>query len=136
MKGETAETIAFTEDCALSIVAALIREAAADARENMQSGIEEALLRQTLGLQHLIFRCMETIERQAKRDPPVFDREAIKCLIMVYDRQAKLLGMDKGKPQGDTGNEYRWMRTAGDDDLRARAKLLGIRLPEPIFADA
>jgi hypothetical protein len=135
VKGMSAESIAKELKCDHWAVHVRIRRTAEEVRDNLREEVEEGFLQQHLGLKHLIARCMEAIERAASHDPPHFDDRAVKSLIMVYDRQSKLLGCDKGRESVGRG-EYAWMQGATEDDLRREALRRGIRLPEPIVPDA
>lgn len=131
-KGESAASIATALGFDFWKVHAAIRRAAEECRDQQRELIEEAFLRQLRGIDHIILRCMEAIERGAAQKPvPVFDEKAVKALLMAYDRQGKLMGMDKGGKQGGC-DSYAWMATATKEELVDRAKRIGLALPGSI----
>lgn len=127
--GKSAEEIARGLHCDHWTVHAAIRKAAEECRANLREEIEEAFLAQKLGLEHLVQRCMEQIERAAVVGG--FDANAVKSLILVYDRQAKLLALDKSHTAAGK-DQYAWMQGASESELRRQAAARGIRLPESI----
>lgn len=129
MLGHTVEQIAEKTGYDHWKIHETIREQAEQCRDNLTEDIEEAFMRQKLGLEHVYKRCMDEIER--KNDLGIFAEAAIKCLIQICDRQGKLLGMDKGARPGGNG-DYNWLKGASEDDLRKAAEKRGLRLPKPI----
>jgi hypothetical protein len=133
-RGVRPDTIAFEEHVGVQTVYEVIREAARQVREESREFVEHKFLQQDLGVQHLIVRCMEAVERAAAHDPPILHCDAIKLLIQLYDRQAKLTGIDRARNPEREPTGMDWLKTASEDDLKKRAKNLGIRLPESILA--
>lgn len=130
-QGVSIDVIAFEDSVSHWTVEAVIREAAREVREENRQFMESAFLQQDLGIQHLIRRCMESVERHAAAEPPLLDRDSVRILITLYERRSKLLGLDKSLGDGS----YRsadWMRTATQEELCRRAGTLGIRLPASI----
>jgi len=108
-----------------------IRKAAEEARERNAELVEERFLQQDQGLLRLYRHCMDRIETAAAAGE--YDKEAVKGIIMVMDRQAKLLGMDKAKATG-AKNLYGWLDTASETELNEAAERYGIALPKPFGA--
>ena len=132
-RGVSITQIAFEERVERTIVGRVIKAAADELRDKIRSRIEQSVLAQDTGLTALIARCWEAIDRAANHDPPMFDKDAVKSLLLVYERQAKLLGLDRARGGKD---DKSWMRDgAGEEELKKRARELGIKLPAPI-ADA
>lgn len=132
-KGKKPEVIAFEERVNHWTVYEVIREAVRTIREKNADFVENTFLQQDLGLRHLIVRCMEAVERAAAHVPPLLDRDAVKILIMLYERQAKLTGIDRARNPEREPTGLDWLKTATDEDLKKRAKNIGLRLPESII---
>lgn len=130
--GQTVREIADVLALDVRTVNQIISKRVDEIRADNLAFVETAYLKQSLGLDVLIQRCMEAIKRAAEAKPvPLFDEKAVKCLIMVYDRQAKLHGLDKTKKVGNKSGLYEWLETASQAELIGKAAEMGITLPEP-----
>lgn len=134
VRGDSVLSIAAGSHLSVPTVHNIIRRLATVVRDRARELCEERFLQQDAGLQVMIKSCMARITDAAGEVIPVFDKDAVSCLIKIYDRMSKLHGMDKGKVVAQSGL-YAWLDTASQDDLIRVAKTYGIQLPEP-FGDA
>ncbi len=112
------------------IVYDVIREAARDLRQNASDQTNQAFLRQSKMLDLMIEFHMKVIVERFE-ETKTLDHNAVRQLILVFDRQAKLLGLDR---KTELGGDYSWMRNAGEEELRRRAEARGIVLPKKMGA--
>lgn len=125
--GDSAVMIAMDLGRSVQYVHGMIKRAAEEVRATNQDRVNAAFLQQDVGLQHLIRACMTRLTFEGK---PYFDSDAVRCLIMVYDRQAKLHGLDRAKVNA-AGGTYSWLETASPQVLLETAAKMGIRVPKP-----
>jgi hypothetical protein len=98
----------------------LIRQAVEAARAAERALITERYHVQDLRVEWLIEKIMGLI-----RTAPEFDERLLRQVIALFDRQAKLHGLDKNRtPSTD------WLSSAPPDELLRIAKERGIKLPE------
>src|ERR1700721_375355 len=98
-----------------------IRHAVEAARASEREMILERFHMQDQRLEYLIRKIFEKLEAMVD-----FDERLVRSEILVCDRQAKLLGLDKTK----TAASSDWLESASQDDLVRMAKARGISLPE------
>ncbi len=110
--------------CDLLTVRSAIREAARQVRESLHDLLQERFMAQDCGLRKVIARAMAVLEKG-------FCPKAASAVIAAYERQSRLLGLDRAKLD-DTHSSIAWMQKLTEQELRDRAKALGIKLPEPI----
>ena len=60
----------------------------------------------------------------------VFDDRVFRAAVMVLERQAKLLGLDREKRDTGRAGQNDWIESATADEVVRRAKELGINVPE------
>lgn len=125
--GDSVVVIAMDLGVTVQTVHRAIKKAAEEIRASNQDRVNAALLQQDLGLTRLIQICMSRLAFEGKFR---FDSESIRCLIMVYDRQAKLHGLDRAKLNAPNGS-YSWLETASPQLLMETAAKMGIRVPVP-----
>lgn len=134
-RGQSVTEIARTEDVDRGTIYLVIKQAAESAREGNREYAEQAFVQQDLGLKLLIRRAHDAVEHAANDSPPRFDKDAVRVLILLYERQSKLLGIDRARAFGER-DRNEWLQTASDQELLKRAKALGIRVPDSIVSAA
>lgn len=140
-RGQQVAEIAKAHGLAPRQVARIIREAAQAVRANMAEVGERAILLQLERLERLyvlIEREMQAYERELEKwmdaeDPgerPKLDVNAVRAAVALFDRQAKLLGIDKVTDKGPSGQ--RWGGLLKDmpiDRVLAYAEQLDMKAP-------
>lgn len=119
--GTSSRAIAKSLDIPEANVRRLIRQAVETARASERDLILERFHIQDQRLEYLIGKIFAQIEAMID-----FDERLIRSAILVCDRQAKLLGLDKTK----TSIGADWLASAGSDDLIRMARERGIPLPK------
>ncbi len=70
----------------------------------------------------LIQRCMVQLLRR-------FDHNILKCILLLLERQAKLMGLDKaGKPVNPVTSE--WFGNMSNEELIEKARTMGLQIPQ------
>lgn len=86
--------------------------------------IETAFVEQNETIEHLL----ALVHKQLANG---YDRDAIKCAIMLLERQAKLLGLDRAMTSNAAAkNDKDWIEKASDTELIEEARRLGLPMPE------
>lgn len=110
-----------------SHVTRLIREAAADCRENREDLLDQRFMEQDRRVEWLIALCMRRIRRKAK-DGKSIDA-LLRIAVSLFERQAKLHGMDKDKPRGGNPNGQNWLDSAPFESVLGEAERIGLVKP-------
>lgn len=127
-RGKMQSAMARELGVSIPTVARIVKELADEARRRNRERVEEAMMAQDVRLERLYRYCIDRIEKAEG-----FDRDAIRLAILVCERQAKLLGLDKVKaPGGPQGRD--WMTDMPDSELIREAKRLNIKIPERFLA--
>lgn len=110
------------------LVQVTIREAAADMRKRNEELVEEARMQQDAAIMRLHAACIESM--RGEDGNLFFSEKAIKCLIMLMERRARLLGLDKS-PLPVRAGAFSWLDKASPDELIAAAAKYGVKVPQP-----
>lgn len=125
--GKSQATMARETGTSVPTVARIVKELADEARRRNRERVEEAMMAQDVRLERLYKYCIDRIETALG-----FDRDAIRLAILVCERQAKLLGLDRVKTGGPQGRD--WLTSMPDSELIREAERLNIKIPQRFLA--
>lgn len=117
----------------VAVVATRIREVIAQAREHAREHVQKRFTQHDERCEYLYKVCLKRINsmhlRQNVADEWGFDDKAVRAAICVLDRQAKLLGLDRGGHVGGP-NFNSWLDNQSGVELEKLAAQYGIDLPK------
>lgn len=96
----------------------IVRQAVQTRKAGCGEIIDAAFHEQNELLDLLIAKCVAMLLRQ-------FDGTVMRCLVLLLDRQAKLLGLDKSGKMVDPLTEG-WFGKMTDEELVEKARLMGV----------
>ncbi len=108
-------------------VARLIREAAADCRANHQELLDQRFLEQDRRVEYLIAMAMRRVRRAAKKGQPFV--AMLKAAISLFERQAKLHGLDLHTARGVNQQKDNWLDSAPFESVLNEAERIGLVAP-------
>lgn len=100
----------------------VIKEYSRKAREAIQDTVDQRFVEHDETLDDMMSRCKQQLMRVG------FDVNILKCMILIMERQARLLGLDKTVTHHPNVNEF--LATASDEQVREECRRLGIIYPE------
>lgn len=124
--GVPAKEIADSLGLSVPRVYQYLAEATTAARERNVDLVEEMFLLHQERLERLFRLAQAHIDKCE-----TFDDRAFRVAILILERQARLLGLDKTpeKPGGKSGG-YDWLENSTKEELIAEAERRGLRVPE------
>jgi DNA-binding transcriptional MerR regulator len=99
----------------------VIRDYSIKAREKIQETVDQRFVEHDETLEDLMSLCKVQLKRG-------FDVNIVKCMILIMERQSKLLGLDMTKSHVPDMNAF--LAKASDEQVREEAVRLGLILPE------
>ncbi len=115
-------TIAQNMGLSVLSVNTIIKNYVAKVRAGITELIEQRAVEQDETIEYLLAEVLKVLAKG-------YDKDAIKCAIMLLERQAKLHGFDKASVKAGM-HDKDWIEEASDAELVDYAKTMGLRLPE------
>lgn len=124
VRGKTYAEIAEALGISRATAHACVQRAIEQARRDVAKTAQERLAVADARIEWLIDR----VARMIATDE-CFDDKKYKIVISLLERQAKMLGYDRGAKKDGYDETGDWMETAAPEKLREYAEELGLRVP-------
>lgn len=131
--GKTSQEIADEEGIHPSSVDTLVREAAAEVRAKTNDFVEERFAMHDARYEYLYKIVQKKLDDASLADLHAF-AGLVRAAISVLERQSKLWGLDRAKPDGGKGRN--WLDDASPAQLVKMAGEMGLTLPDKFVKGA
>lgn len=108
-------------------VTRLIREAATECQEQIEDTVHQRFMEQDRRVEWLIALGMRRIRKLAKEGKPFADM--LRITLTLFERQAKLLGLDRERSRGGPPMKDNWLDSAPFESVLGEAERIGLVKP-------
>jgi hypothetical protein len=129
--GKSATDIAEAIGCDVRTVYRSIKDEAEKVRAGTAELVSSMFMLHQERLERLWAKAQERIDALEDTASSADFCHAVRAAIMILERQARLLGLDREKA-GGRGAAADWLDTASEAELRVTAERYGLRIPEKL----